>query len=150
MALYRPGGVDPLVRGAARLGLLGHLGLWGVVGFAPSWTDELVVLELQFQLGLSWRLPLSGSLYLEPGLLAGVLQHTYFVDLTDDSGVRADFSGQLFVELGWRLHRYLGLSLWVAPGLCSRSRDHRLDGAQIWRRSQFSLEAGLRGTFFLR
>lgn len=143
MALYRPGGVDLLARGSGRIGVLGGLGLRGAVAFAPSWTDDLTVFELSAQGGLSWRFQLTPALHLEPGLFAGVLQHIYtFAGSGDDSGLRWDFLGNLTLELGWRLHRYFGLRLFLSPGLTTQSRVHTEGGSEIWRRSLFRLETG--------
>jgi len=153
MALYRPDGVDPLVRGSGRLGLWRGLGLRGAIGLAPSWADGLTVFDLSFQSGASWRFALTPSLHLEPGLLAGVLQHLYTL-APGDTVLEWAFLGNLTLELGWRLHRYVGLRLWLAPGLTSRALSHPLPvpppNQETWRRSLFRLEAGACGVLIIR
>jgi hypothetical protein len=148
MALYRPGGVDLLLRGSGRLGLYRGLGLRGAVSISPYLgSATLTVVELGFQAGASWRFQLTKRLHLEPGLLAGVLQHIYDGKDTADNGSELtwDFLGSLSVELGLRLHRYLGLRLWLAPGFTIQQSDHT-----DWSRGAFRLEVGAVGVLILR
>ena len=155
MALFRPGGVDPMVRGSGRIGIWRGLGLRGNVGVSLSLPDDGVIVELAFQVGASWRFQLTRSLHLEPGLLVGVAQHIYDLDPNDGaydnlSGLRWGLITNLTAELGWRLHRRLALRLWVSPGAALPETPHLLGGADLWRRSWFRLEAGLMGVLILR
>lgn len=152
MALYRPDSVDLLLRGSTRLGIYRGLGLRGAISLSPYiGSAKLTVVELGFQVGASWRFQLTKRLHLEPGLLAGVLQHIH--DNVDDGlGLEWDFLGSLSVELGLRLHRYLGVRLWVAPGFTTSKHEQTLKGAAeaSWERGAFRLEAGLVGVLILR
>ena len=155
MAHFRPGGVDPMIRGSGRIGLWRDLGLRGNVGVSLSLPDDGVIVELAFQVGASWRFHLTKSLYLEPGVLVGVAQHIYHLDPDDGSydnlsGLRWGFITNLTAELGWRLHERLALRLWVSPGACVPETPHLLGDADLWRRSWFRLEAGLMGVLILR
>jgi hypothetical protein len=149
MALYRPGGVDPIARGSGRIGIFRGLGLRGALLLAANLGDDLTVLELGFQGGLSWRFFLLPSLHIEPGILAGFMQHTSRV-VGESWDLDWDFIGNLSLELGWRVHRYLGFRLWLSPGLTARSWSHRKDNQEIYSRSPFRLEAGACGVLILR
>ena len=151
MALYRPRGIDPMIRGSSRIGIWRGLGIRGTVGVSLSLPEDLVIVELAFQGGLSWRFDLTRSLYLEPGLLAGFSQHIYHMDgASDPSGLRWGFIANLSLELGWRLHERVALRLWVSPGANLPTYPHELDGAEVWSRSWFRLEGGLMGVLVLR
>jgi hypothetical protein len=138
MALYRPNSVDLLLRGSGRLGIYRGLGLRGAVSVSPYLGGASVV-DLGFQAGASWRLQLTKRLHLESGLLAGVLQHIA------DGGLEWDFLGSLVFELGLRLHRYLGVRLWLAPGFVTQEHTYG-EGT----RGAFRLEAGAMGVLILR
>jgi hypothetical protein len=151
MVLYRPDGVDPLVRASGRIGIFGGLGLRGTMGFTPFFTDGLTVIELSFQGGLSWRFQLTRSLHLEPAIIVGFMQHIYEIDrATDSSGLQWDFLGNLPLELGWRFNQHLGARIWLSPGFSALSRSHSLAGEEIWKRSLFRLEAGASVVLILR
>ena len=151
MALYRPDGVDPMIRGGARIGIWRGLGIRGMVGVSLSLPEDLIIVELAFQGGLSWRFDLTPLLYFEPGLLAGFSQHIYQMDgASDPSGLRWGFLTNLSLELGWQPHERVALRLWVSPGANLPTYPHELNGAQIWSRSWFRLEAGLMGVLVLR
>jgi hypothetical protein len=149
VALYRPGGVDPMARGSGRIGIFRGLGLRGALLLAANLGSNVTVLELGFQAGLSWRFLLSPSLHLEPGILAGVMQHTSRV-VGQSWELDWDFIGNLSLELGWRIHRYLGLRLWLSPGVTARSWTHDRDDREVYNRSLFRLEAGACGVLILR
>lgn len=140
--LYRLQGVDPLIRAGARLGGQ-RFALRGSLTVSPSIQSELWVVEWSLQGGGSIRFALTSSLHLELALLVGLLNHAYGIDRGDPaSGSRWDFLGTAALELGWRATDWLGLRLWLAPGITEGSREHRLDGEVIWERSLFRLEAG--------
>ena len=155
VALYRPGGVDPMIRGNGRVGIWRDLGIRGSVGVSLSLPDEGVIVELAFQGGLSWRFDLTRSLYLEPGLLVGFSQHIYHMeDLQNPSGLRWGFITTVPLELGWRLHERVAVRLWVAPGVGVPPNPHEVgprgNTEVVWSRSWFRLEGGLVGVLILR
>ena len=155
LALYRPGGVDPMIRGSSRIGIWRGLGIRGTVGVSLSLPDHGVIVELAFQGGLSWRFELTRSLYFEPGLLAGFSQHIYQMeDISAPSGLRWGFITNLSLELGWRLHERVAVRLWVSPGAGLPTYPHELvdqvKSTQLWSRSWFRLEGGLMGVLVLR
>jgi hypothetical protein len=91
---------------------------------------------------------LTRALYLEPGLFAGVLQHIH--TLEGATGLDWDFLGNLALELGWRFHKYLGLRLWLAPGISAVDHSRSRASVELWRRSLFRLEGGAIGVLILR
>ncbi len=142
-ALYRLDGVDANVLAGLRLGRASGLGFRGGLGVSPSNQEGLSVQELSLQLGASWRFELlPGKLHLEAALMLGFLGHIYQLDRTDEQGSRWDFLGSIPLELGYQIRDYIGLRLFLAPGLTEQARTHNLHGEPVWTRSYFRLDAG--------
>lgn len=143
LVLYRPGGVDPLLRVGARLARRRGLLLGGSLTVDGGRSGELTVVEWSGQLGVGWRLALPESLALDLDLLGGIAQHIWRLGgAAPDDGSRFSFLGNLRIELGWSPLRWLRLGIVLAPGLSDRAREHRLSGQLLWERSLFRLEAG--------
>jgi hypothetical protein len=143
LVLYRPGGVDPLLRVGARLARRRGLLLGGSLTVDGGKSGELTVVEWSGQLGAGWRFALPESLALDLELLGGIVQHLWRLGgITPGDGSRFAFLGNLRIELGWSPLRWLRLGVLLAPGLSDRGREHRLAGQVLWERSLFRLEAG--------
>jgi|GEM_PF-6073509 hypothetical protein len=132
---------------------------WVMTGsffFAPASVDELHVFEWGAEIGAARHIQLASSLSLDLGVQIGLLHHHYSLHLkndtagtsgaagtTGDSGDRIAFLASLKGRLIWHLDERVAASVWVAPGLTSQSRTHRVDGVPVWMHSEFRLESGI-------
>ncbi len=160
IAAARPSGVS-LSAGAGALIRVGGVDPWFTVG--AVWRRERVHPTLQAGLSLSsasgvaitegalligvtlaWALlpTLEGQL----GMLAGGTLHAYrsTSPWIADSGLRADALAVVPLALEWRPARAVVLTLWVAPGVSSRPREHLEQTTVLWSRGAARLETGVK------
>jgi hypothetical protein len=141
-ALWRGGGVDPLVRIAGSLTLGRGLRLYLESGVAPSIDASIHIVEWQLQTGAGYRFRLRRYLAFELGALVGFLLHHYVVEGTGDSGSRVDFLASLPLSLRFWPTEHLTLALRVAPGIANEARTHEVGDEILWTRSAWRVETG--------
>jgi hypothetical protein len=141
-ALWRGGGVDPLVRIAGSLTFARGLRLYLESGVAPSIDTSIHVVEWQLQTGAGYRFTLRRYLSFELGALVGFLLHHYAVEGVSDSGARVDFLASLPLSLRFWPTAHLSLALRAAPGIANEARTHEVGDEILWTRSAWRVETG--------
>ncbi|MFT3842210.1 MAG: hypothetical protein QM723_34795 [Myxococcaceae bacterium] len=145
-AVGRLGGVDPFVGLAFRFPLVGALRGWVEGAYIPGVNSTIAVQDGAAALGVGWAFELSDAVGFEPGVRVGGYVHTFRLAdarLSQASGVRGDFVALIPLDLRVRLLDRFVLGLRVAPGFTSRGREHTVEGAKIYERGAFLVEAGL-------
>ncbi len=145
--VFRSGGSDV----SPRLGVRFGGGLAGVASAAVivSSGPGISVQEWQAQLGGAYRLPLGTSTLVEAGALAGALVAHYSVSdpmAQRAHGTTVDLIGSLPVSVSFAAAASWLFSVRLAPGLASEARRHTFEGATIWERGAFRMEAGVGAT----
>jgi hypothetical protein len=146
--VWRSGGFDV----APRLGIRFGAALAGVASAAVAVSSGpgISVQEWQPQLGATYRLRLGTTTAVEAGVLAGVIIEHFSVSdpmAQDSRGTVVDLIGSLPVSVSFAPAARWLLGFRVAPGLASEGRRHTFDGATIWERGAFRMEAGINGAF---
>lgn len=142
--VWRSAGVDVAPRLGVRFG--GAFAGLASGALAVSSGPGIAIEEWQAMVGASYRCELGSATSLEVGAEVGALIEHYSVSdpmAMKRRGIVVDPIGSLPVSVSLAPTPRWLFSLRLAPGLAAEGRRHTFEGATIWERGAFRMEAGV-------